>query len=217
MVVTHEIEFVLPGGGVRIVYRDRDALAVQSNGGFILHHGMVRLAALHAKVFQFDGIGQGIDAPFLVVGRPRFLSAHGDAAQVFHVRAAHQSRPQRQPQSGVRGDECKAPLPSGAAQAMNDDYRELHKQQGKQTYKGLTFQAMTDYIKTQANSEAEIRKYEVVRHIAKIKGSEYALTKKWFLNAYPAYKEKAIVEQEMAEMLQAEKTPISALPTAAGL
>ena len=54
---------------------------------------------------------------------------------------------------------------------------------------------MTDYIKTQANSEAEIRKYEVVRHIAKIKGSEYALTKKWFLNAYPAYKEKAIVEQ----------------------
>ena len=95
--------------------------------------------------------------------------------------------------------------------------KEINKKDGKQTYKGLTFQAMTDYIKTQANSEAEIRKYEVVRHIAKIKGSEYALTKKWFLNAYPAYKEKAIVEQEMAEMLQAEKTPISALPTAVGL
>lgn len=93
----------------------------------------------------------------------------------------------------------------------------IQKKPGKQTYKGLTFQAMTDYIKTQANSEAEIRKYEVVRHIAKIKGSEYALTKKWFLNAYPTYKEKAIVEQEMAEMLQAEKTPISALPTAVGL
>lgn len=95
--------------------------------------------------------------------------------------------------------------------------KEINKKDGKQTYKGLTFQAMTDYIKTQANSEAEIRKYEVVRRIAKIKGSEYALTKKWFLNAYPAYKEKAIVEQEMAEMLQAEKTPISALPTAVGL
>ena len=62
--------------------------------------------------------------------------------------------------------------------------KEINKKDGKQTYKGLTFQAMTDYIKTQANSEAEIRKYEVVRHIAKIKGSEYALTKKWFLNAY---------------------------------
>lgn len=95
--------------------------------------------------------------------------------------------------------------------------KEINKKDGKQTYKGLTFQAMTDYIKTQADSEAEIRKYEVVRHIAKIKGSEYALTKKWFLNAYPTYKEKAIVEQEMAEMLQAEKTPISALPTAVGL
>ena len=95
--------------------------------------------------------------------------------------------------------------------------KEINKKDGKQTYKGLTFQAMTDYIKTQANSEAEIRKYEVVRRIAKIKGSEYALTKKWFLNAYPAYKEKAIVEQEMDEMLQAEKTPISALPTAVGL
>ena len=95
--------------------------------------------------------------------------------------------------------------------------KEINKKDGKQTYKGLTFQAMTDYIKTQAKSEAEIRKYEVVRRIAKIKGSEYALTKKWFLNAYPAYKEKAIVEQEMAEMLQAEKTPISALPTAVGL
>ena len=80
----------------------------------------------------------------------------------------------------------------------------IQKKSGKQTYKGLTFQAMTDYIKTQVNSKDEIKKYEVVRRIAKIKGSEYVLTKKWFLNAYPAYKEKAIVEQEMAEMLQAE-------------
>ena len=82
--------------------------------------------------------------------------------------------------------------------------KEIRKKSGKQTYKGLTFQAMTDYIKTQPNSKDEIKKYEVVRRIAKIKGSEYALTKKWFLNAYPAYKEKAIAEQEMAEMLQAE-------------
>lgn len=80
----------------------------------------------------------------------------------------------------------------------------IQKKPGKQTYKGLTFQAMTDYIKTQVNSKDEIKKYEVVRRIAKIKGSEYALTKKWFLNAYPAYKEKAIVEQEMDEMLHRE-------------
>ena len=82
--------------------------------------------------------------------------------------------------------------------------KQINKNDGKQTYKGLTFQAMTDYIKTQVNSKDEIKKYEVVRRIAKIKGSEYALTKKWFLNAYPAYKEKAIVEQEMDEMLHRE-------------
>ena len=93
----------------------------------------------------------------------------------------------------------------------------IQKKPSKQTYKGLTFGTMEDYIQTQPNSKDEIRKYEVVRRIAKLKGSEYALTKKWFLNAYPAYKEKAIVEQEMDEMLQAEKTPISALPTAVGL
>lgn len=93
----------------------------------------------------------------------------------------------------------------------------IQKKPSKQTYKGLTFGTMEDYIQTQPNSKDEIRKYEVVRRIAKIKGSEYALTKKWFLNAYPAYKEKAIVEQEMDEMLQAEKTPISTLPAAVGL
>lgn len=93
----------------------------------------------------------------------------------------------------------------------------IQKKPGKQTYKGLTFGTMEDYIQTQDNSKKQLAIYQAVRRMAKIKGKEYALTKKWFLNAYPTYKEKAIVEQEMAEMLQAEKTPISALPTAVGL
>ena len=137
-----------------------------------------------------------------------------DFAKSSIVASATTLKKARNPESA----ECKA------LQQMMAEYpgfhvrkKKINKKAGKQTYKGLTFQAMTNYIKTQANSEAEIRKYEVVRHIAKIKGSEYALTKKWFLNAYPAYKEKAIVEQEMAEMLQAEKAPISTLPTAVGL
>ncbi len=82
--------------------------------------------------------------------------------------------------------------------------KEVKKKSGKQTYKGLTFTRMADYIQMQANSVEELRKYEAVRRIAKIKGSEYALTKKWFLNAYPAYKERAVVEQEMDEVIQAE-------------
>lgn len=130
------------------------------------------------------------------------------------VASATTLRKARNPES----PECKA------LQQMMAEYpsfhvrkKQINKKDGKQTYKGLTFQAMTDYIKTQANSEAEIRKYEVVRRIAKIKGSEYALTKKWFLNAYPAYKEKAIVEQEMAEMLQAEKAPAPTLQNVVNL
>ena len=93
----------------------------------------------------------------------------------------------------------------------------IQKKPGKQTYKGLTFGTMEDYIQTQSNSKKQLAVYQAVRRMAKIKGKEYALTKKWFLNAYPAYKEKAIVEQEMDEMLQAEKAPISTLPAAVGL
>ena len=94
--------------------------------------------------------------------------------------------------------------------------KKIDKKDGKQTYKGLTFTRMADYIQMQANSKDEIKKYEAVRRIAKIKGSEYALTKKWFLNTYPAYKERAVVEQEMDEMLQAE-TSIPAIQNVVGL
>lgn len=95
--------------------------------------------------------------------------------------------------------------------------KKINKKNGKQTYKGLTFQAMTDYIKTQADSEVEIRKYEVVRHIAKIKGSEYALTKHWFLQSYPDYKEKAIAQQELHALLPKEETSVVSLANAANL
>lgn len=80
----------------------------------------------------------------------------------------------------------------------------IQKKPGKQTYKGLTFGTMEDYIQTQDNSKKQLAVYQAVRRMAKIKGKEYALTKKWFLNAYPAYKEIAIVEQEMDEMLHRE-------------
>lgn len=124
-----------------------------------------------------------------------------DFAKSSIVASATTLKKARNPESA----ECKALLRMMAEYpGFHVAEKEINKKDGKQTYKGLTFQAMTDYIKTQANSEAEIRKYEVVRHIAKIKGSEYALTKKWFLNAYPAYKEKAIMEQEMDEMLHKE-------------
>ena len=82
--------------------------------------------------------------------------------------------------------------------------KDIQKKPGKKTYKGLTFQTMLDYIQTQTNSEDKIKTYNAVRRIAKVKGCEYPLTKKWFLKTYPAYKENMIVEHELGEMLHEE-------------
>ena len=105
--------------------------------------------------------------------------------------------------------------------AQHPDFRiaekEVKKKVGKQTYKGLTFARMADYIQMQANSKDELKKYEAVRRIAKIKGSEYALTKKWFLRAYPDYKERAVVKQEMDEVLRAAEAPAPSLQNVVNL
>ena len=91
--------------------------------------------------------------------------------------------------------------------------KEVQKKPGKKTYKGLTFQTMLDYIRTQTNSEDKIKTYNAVRRIAKVKGCEYPLTKKWFLKTYPDYKETDITAQEIGALLQEqEKAPILQLP-----
>ena len=59
----------------------------------------------------------------------------------------------------------------------------------KKTYNGLTFKVMKSYIEAQPNSEKQLKVFEAVKRIAEMKGSKYPLTKKWFLNAYPEYKE----------------------------
>ena len=91
--------------------------------------------------------------------------------------------------------------------------KDIQKKPGKKTYKGLTFQTMLDYIRTQTNSEDKIKAYNAVRRIAKVKGCEYPLTKKWFLKTYPDYKETDITAQEIGAVLQEqEKAPILQLP-----
>ena len=91
--------------------------------------------------------------------------------------------------------------------------KDIQKKPGKKTYKGLTFQTMLDYIRTQANSEDKIKAYNAVRRIAKVKGCEYPLTKKWFLKTYPDYKETDITAQEIGALLQEQEiAPILQLP-----
>ena len=92
--------------------------------------------------------------------------------------------------------------------------KEINKKDGKQTYKGLTFGTMEDYIQTQTNSKKQLAVYQAVRRMSKIKGKEYALTKHWFLQSYPAYKEKAIAEQELHALLPKEEPSVVSLANA---
>ena len=74
----------------------------------------------------------------------------------------------------------------------------------KATYHGLTFKTMEDYIKTQPNSELNLAKFAAVQRIAKAKNSLYPLTKKWFLNTFPMYKESSVAEVEDTAALKEE-------------
>lgn len=67
---------------------------------------------------------------------------------------------------------------------------------GKKTYGGLTIAKMREYIELQPNSEIALKKFEAVQRVAKAKNALYPLTKKWFLAAYPEYKENSISETE---------------------
>ena len=82
----------------------------------------------------------------------------------------------------------------------------------KQTYPKLTFERMVSYIKTQANSEENLRTMERVMLIAEAKGAKYPLTKKWFLETFPEYKESVVSEQERNNM---DEKSIVSLNTAA--
>ena len=83
-------------------------------------------------------------------------------------------------------------------QAMieNPDCTIVFKTIEKKTYNGLTFAVMKAYIESQSNSEKQLKVFEAVKRIAEMKGSKYPLTKKWFLNTYPDFKENAVKENE---------------------
>ena len=73
----------------------------------------------------------------------------------------------------------------------------LFKTSDKKTYNGLSFERMEDYIKTQKNSEKYLVEFASVQKVAKAKGSLYPLTKKWFLETYPEYKENSVAAAEI--------------------
>ena len=70
----------------------------------------------------------------------------------------------------------------------------IAKKKDKLNYKNLTFARMEEIIKMSKNSEMMLNKFEAAKKMAKMKNSLYPLTKKWFLDNYPEYKENRIEE-----------------------
>ena len=67
----------------------------------------------------------------------------------------------------------------------------------KRSYRCLTIERMRAYIKTQTNSEQNLATLDRVIEVADAKGAKYPLTKKWFLETFPEYKESTVSEQEL--------------------
>lgn len=76
----------------------------------------------------------------------------------------------------------------------------------KKSYKKLTFKRMEEYILTQDNSEANLTEFKAVKEIAKVKGSAYPLTKKWFLAKFPEYKLNEVSENETVTIIKKSET-----------
>ena len=76
----------------------------------------------------------------------------------------------------------------------------------KNSHKHLTFKRMEEYILTQPNSEANLTEFKAVKEIAKVKGSAYPLTKKWFLAKFPEYKLNEVSENETVTIIKKSET-----------
>ena len=88
-----------------------------------------------------------------------------------------------------------------SAMIENPEYKIVFKTIEKKTYGGLTFKAMEAYIKTQKDSEKTLKEFAAVRVVAKAKGSEYPLTKKWFLKTFPAFKADDVSKSETETLM----------------
>ena len=97
------------------------------------------------------------------------------------------------------------------AKIENPGFKIVFKTIEKKTYNGLTFAVMKAYIESQSNSEKQLKVFEAVKRIAEMKGSKYPLTKKWFLNAYPDFKENAVKENETNALVSDDEIEAQAM------
>lgn len=69
--------------------------------------------------------------------------------------------------------------------------KEINIKENKRKYNGLTLNRMENYILTQPRSEKMLEEFKLVKNIAQAKGAKYPITKKWFLEKYPEYKDSS--------------------------
>ena len=77
-----------------------------------------------------------------------------------------------------------------------------------------TFYKKASLYGTPEYCEKQLKVFEAVKRIAEMKGSKYPLTKKWFLNAYPEYKENEVKENETAKLAADSDEEIEAMANA---
>ena len=81
--------------------------------------------------------------------------------------------------------------------------KDIQKKEGKKTYSKLTFERMEEYIRTQFSDKkvlnTKLVEFTAIKKVAEAKGAKYPLTKKWFLAAYPSFKENEISKDETTE------------------
>ncbi len=66
--------------------------------------------------------------------------------------------------------------------------RTINKPKSKETYKGLTYEYIENYIRSHENSEKMFAEYQNLKDIIACHNSHYPKVKKWFLNNYPEIK-----------------------------
>ena len=87
------------------------------------------------------------------------------------------------------------------AMKENEGFKIVFKGADKKSYKGLTFEKMADYIRTQPNSAERLIEFASVQAVAEAKNAKYALTKQWFFEKYPEYKQGEVKKNETETLI----------------
>ena len=72
--------------------------------------------------------------------------------------------------------------------------RSIKKKEDKESYRGLTYQYMEDYIRTHANAAPNMAEFQQQLLLAKCHSIRYANIKKWFLAMYPEVAQFGVTE-----------------------